>query len=313
MNEDGGAATARRLVRDLCGFRAEADDRVGSRADIIGSMVGIKVRGGALTPSIGLTYFVRRKVPADDLPPRSRVPKRLSFRDGHVLTDVLEWPVMAEQDLSSAEITYDGRLQGTLTCFGKSSNGIFGVSCAHCLTGIDGNPATATPVDMYSKSERRYLRAGSSVFAVFSPGPGMPNNYGYADCGLFDLNEATLRARGAASAAIALVRDEKSLVGRVLVGRSALSVSGFPEPMRKATVIGVNANALDERCDLVLECDPPGTFRGDSGMLWLTEDGRAAAIHARGEVAAPVRGSRLVTAMSARRAANFLGVQFATG
>ncbi|MBK7617587.1 MAG: hypothetical protein IPJ08_25120 [Burkholderiales bacterium] len=78
-------------------------------------------------------------------------------------------------------------------------------------------------------------------------------------------------------------------------------------------VVGVEAVAMGERCDVVLNVDPPGTFRGDSGILWITQDGRAAALHARGEVMAGVHGSRLTSAMSANRVGDSLGVQLLLG
>lgn len=64
---------------------------------------------------------------------------------------------------------------------------------------------------------------------------------------------------------------------------------------------------------MVLQVQAPGTFHGDSGMLWLTQSGQAAAIHARGQAMPGLTGSPITTAMSAARAAGVLGVNVAAG
>ncbi|GCF84020.1 hypothetical protein GSbR_06200 [Geobacter sp. SVR] len=112
---------------------------------------------------------------------------------------------------------------------------------------------------------------------------------------------------------IDLVEDIHVLVGHRLKGISALNAPNANWQVREAQVLGVEAEALGERCDVVLSVLPPGTFRGDSGMLWLTQEGQAAAIHARGEVMPGIQGSSLTTAMSAKRAAMALGVQLSIG
>lgn len=300
-------------VKTLVDLRDTIDDRVGSKADVIGSMVGLKFRAGKLTEQIGITYFVREKLPKAEINPRRRVPKRLRVGDDVVMTDVVEWPRMTEQSLPEGTILFDGRLQGTLSCFAVSRVGFFGVSCAHGLTGIDGNPATPTKVSAYANPPGQFIPIGQSVYLAYSPGIGMPGNFGYLDCGLFDLRDRTLAGRATAGEALQVVGDIHALVGRHLMGVSALNAPGSSGPLREARVVGVEARALDELCDVVLNVEPPGTFRGDSGILWLTEERRAAAIHARGEVMAGVQGSRLTTAMSAKRVTTALDVRLVLG
>jgi hypothetical protein len=309
----GPRATSTRRVKALSALRAEADDRVGSKADILGSMIGLKVRAGVLTGAVGITYFVREKVPKRDLAPKRRVPTRMRVGQTDVVTDVLEWPQMAEQALPEGSIIFDGRLQGTLSCFAVSQAGAFGLSCAHCLVGADGNPSTPTAVATFSKLLGRFVPAGQSVFMNFSPGTGLPGNFGYLDCGLFDLRDPTLVSRASNGQPLPFLDDIHALVGRRLLGVSPLNAPSPTGFVREAQAIGVEANALGELCDVVLQVQPPGTFRGDSGVLWITEDGRAAAIHARGEVMPELQGSRLATGMSARRACTSLGVQLVLG
>ncbi|MBL0039048.1 MAG: hypothetical protein IPP36_11275 [Nitrosomonadales bacterium] len=127
------------------------------------------------------------------------------------------------------------------------------------------------------------------------------------------LRDRLLAARAMAGLELALINDIHTLVGHRLIGVSVLNAPSSSGQLRKAQVVGVEADAMGERCDVVLNVDPPGTFRGDSGMLWLTEDGRAAAIHSRGEVMAGMQGSRLTTAMSALRLTIALGVRLVLG
>lgn len=298
---------ARRIER----LRGQADDLVGSRTDILGSMVGIKIRGGIVQRRATMTFLVREKIPPADLRPKARIGKRLTIDGSVIPTDVVVWPTLVDQNLSSAQITFDGAQQGSLSCFGRSNLGDYGVTCAHCLMGRDGRPATPAGIQMYSDGLRRMLPAGDSVFSVFAPGTGQPGDFGFADCGLFDLDDPHLVGRAQGAAPLPVVDDITGLLGERLVGLSALRPMGAPYPDRTGQVVGVQASALGERCDLVIAVDPPGTYHGDSGMLWLTEGGAAAAIHARGEVSAS--GSRVTAAMSANRVARLLGVNLALG
>lgn len=325
MSERGRPASERRQrravldseVARLFSARAELDDRVGSKADIIGSMVGLKIRAGQVTARLGLTFFVREKVDSEELSPRERIPSRMRHGGAVVPTDVLVWPRMVEQAthlaMPSASIISDGRTQGTLTCFGESQLGRFGVSCAHCLVGVDRNPATPSSVALYDPSTRQFIPVGESMFLPFSPGTGLPGNFGYMDCGLFSLADPGVVARAAAAKPIPVVPDVRALIGQSLFGLSPLKAPGQVDPQRVALVIGAESVALGQRSDLVLQVATPGTFQGDSGMLWITQDGAAAGIHARGQEMAGLDGSPLTTAMSAARASKALGVRLLRG
>lgn len=163
--------------------RLEALERVGERPNLVGSMIGLKYRGGLRRKSVGLTLFVTEKVPEKELSPRHRIPKKIKTTAGTLNTDIVVWRPMVEQGLEQATLMYDGSRQGTLTCFGLRSDNEFGVSCAHCIAGDDRNPATPTIVEMWDAQNRQWLKAGKSLYAVYSPGPGEPGNFGYIDCG----------------------------------------------------------------------------------------------------------------------------------
>jgi hypothetical protein len=231
-------------VKDLLALRRELDDRMGSKVDVIGSMVGLKFQAGKLTKRLGITYFVREKIPKAELSPHQRVPTKPRVGDRRVTTDVLAWPPMIEQALPRGTILFDGRLQGTLSCFGVSDAGAFGVSCAHCLAGVDGNPATPTAIAAYANPPGQFLSVGQSVFSAYSPGPGIQGNFGYLDCGLFDLRDQILLARAMVGQAIHLVDDIHVLVGRNLVGVSALNAPSSNTSMREATVAGSGSRSF---------------------------------------------------------------------
>ena len=300
-------------IKPIIALRKELDDRIGSNADVIGSMVGLKFKCGAPTKRLGITYFVRQKIPKAELRPKQRVPSRLNIGGLTISTDIVAWPQMEEQMSQQGTILFDGRVQGTLSCFGISQAGAYGVSCAHCLTGIDGNPATPTGVAAYVVPPGQFLSVGQSVFLAYSPGVGAHDNFGYLDCGLFDLRGHIFASRAANSQFVEVVEDIHGLVGSRLTGISALNAPNTASHIREAQVVGVEAEALGERSDVVLSVLPPGTFKGDSGMLWVTPAGQAVAIHARGEITAGIQGSHLTTGMSAKRVAKALSVRLSVG
>lgn len=297
-------------ITRLRNARREALQRLEKHPNLVGSMIGLKFQNGVRTKGVGLTLFVSEKIPESELAPRHRIPKTIKTSAGVLKTDVLVWRPMVEQSLQQSSLMYDGSQQGTLTCFGLREDKGFGVSCAHCLAGIDGNPATPTVVEMWDGHNSQWLKAGKSLYAVYSAGPGESGNFGYIDCGLFSLRDDDLIIRAQNARRLRVVTNLYKLVGQQLTGRSSLPSEGVGDSMRFAHVIGVEQEALNGNSDLVLEVEKPGTFKGDSGMLWFAPDGKAAAIHARGE-ALEDQGSRLVTAMSAARAATYLQIDLA--
>ncbi len=300
----------RRLIGRLRSSRSEIFKRICDRPNVIGSMIGVKYRGGVRTNRLGLTVFVSEKIPKNDLDARARIPKTIQVAGNRIYTDVVTWRSMGEQALDRASILYDGYQQGTLTGFGRRGERTYGLSCAHCLAGQDRNPASPTAISMYSLDQGKYLDVGQSLFSVYSAGPGNAGDFGYIDCGLFSLTEDSMIERARRASPLESVRDLRDLIGQPLSATSSLHSPGYDQ-VRHAQVIGIEFEAFHERCDVVLEVQSPGTFRGDSGMLWITPAGKAAAMHARGELMPPGKGSRLTTAMSVARAEQFLQIQLA--
>lgn len=75
--------------------------------------------------------------------------------------------------------------------------------------------------------------------------------------------------------------------------------------VRTGVIVGIEQELQGVRCDYVIKVDLPGTFRGDSGMLWRNSAGMPVAIHAK----APGQGAEITAAMSAERAETWLGVE----
>ncbi|WP_334170079.1 hypothetical protein [Zoogloea sp.] len=313
-NHPSSPAATSHAVRALLAHREQLDDRVGSRCNILGSMIGVKVRDGKTLPGVGITYFVREKIPLNELTPRSRIPKVLQLDDKRIVTDVMVWRETEQHSLKDTRILMDQATQGTLTAFAETSSGLFGLTCGHCLLGADQNPTTRTEICMdATPSPLVWTPIGMSALVLFlNGGPLLLGGKGYVDCGLFSLSEVTLRTRAEASKLVQMA-EWTSLPGQILYGVSTVDAVSGDNHQRQAKVLGVQGYALDEFCDVVLDAAAPGMRRGDSGMLWFTSQMRAAAIHCRGEYVDQSNGSVRITAMSAQRAAAALGFKYRIG
>lgn len=303
-----------RAVRAVLAYRDELDERVGSRCDILGSMVGVKVRDGKALPSLGITFFVREKIDEKEIAPKQRIPKVLKVGDRRITTDVMVWQDTERHALKDTRILMDDRSQGTMTAFAHAKAGLFGLSCGHCLLGPDLNPSTPVVISMDSTpSPDIWTKVGASAMVLFiHGGQFLLGGKGYVDCGLFTLGEATLRSRALHSKLIGIA-PWTALPGQVLYGVSTVKATPQDDYQRRAKVLGIQAYALDDFCDVVLDADTPGMRGGDSGMLWFTAQMQAAAIHCHGEKVMPGQGSVRITAMSAERAAVALDIQFRIG
>ncbi|MBB3181979.1 hypothetical protein [Variovorax sp. Sphag1AA] len=297
---------SRRVTLQLQQHRAQADERIAGRCDIVGSMIGVKVTKGEVLPRPCITYLVREKVPWNELAPHERIPPRFQVSGTSILTDVLVWPFMRRQNLSQGTFIRDGFTQGTLTAFAESQFGLWGLSCAHCMLGPDRNANTSAEIQMFDRGAGTFEFAGTTTQTLhLTGGAKIGGSRGYIDCGLFSLSDQSLRSRGQAAKPMATV-DLASLRHQRLVGVSVMGSD--PNRTRFASVIGVDQYGITDYSDVVLMVDPPGTVHGDSGMLWLTSDGRAAAIHCEGESKDDGSGSLKTTAMSAQRAAEVLQI-----
>lgn len=136
-----------------------------------------------------------------------------------------------------------------------------------------------------------------SAMALAGGGAGVPGAFGFSDAALFTLTDAELYQRALNATPIPLTAPK---FGETVYGSAT---SGA----KTGKVIGIEKRIGVHLADIVVRVDYPGTFRGDSGMLWRNASGHALAIHAQGN-GAPGVGSRLTAAMSASRAASGLSV-----
>lgn len=311
----GKAPTTRQLVKKLRAGRGIIDDKVCSKIDVLGSMIGAKLRNGVPTGEIGITYFVREKIPARELSKAERIPPSVRANDLVWPTDVLVLPEMVNQ-AAAPVITHDGASQGSLSCFATANGRLYGLTCGHCLVGRDLDPTTPTDVRIWLTPAAGLVDCGRSVISLFAASSGLDGR-GFVDCGVFSIENPALLARAKRATPLRTVTDLDSLLRTKVFGNSTLTVPSDPHgkaaSARTALVIGVDQRALDHHSDLVLQVDAPGTFLGDSGMLWLSKDGRAIGIHTRGELKPQTVGSIMTTAMSAARAADKLGVKLLSG
>ncbi|EJE48786.1 hypothetical protein PMI14_06787 [Acidovorax sp. CF316] len=271
-------------------------------------MIGMKIRADEPVARPCLTYFVKEKIPLEELPPRARIPSRLVLSGTSIPTDVIVWPKMEMHDLSRGKFIRDGFTQGVLTAFAESRYGRWGLSCGHCMLGPDQKPYTHADIEMHDHASGNFVSAGPTAQTYFSPGGSLISGArGYIDCGLFALVDEKLRARAETALPLDTV-DLASTAYQRLTGESVMAIGEVIGGKRSGLVIGIDQFGIDDYSDIVLKVDLPGLIVGDSGMLWLTSDGRAAAIHCRGEIVKRGNGSILVTAMSAQRASEVLGV-----
>jgi hypothetical protein len=298
------AATVARSVRSLRRVRRDADAIVRAYPGVIGSMIGLKVQDAVIRNRLGLTVFVRRKIPDGDLARSQRIPRTIRIARTEVVVDVLAIGPLYRQSgafpVDASLLVHDGVETGTMSCLCRSRFGIFGLTCAHVVEGPDHDPATPARIEIWSPVEARYEPVGQSSISVTGPGTGSPGEYGFADAAIFTVEHPELveRARTATPIAASIPPVGTLLFGRDVVGGR-----------RTGRILGVDQQIDGIFVDLAIIVDPPGTFPGDSGMLWRNQAGQPVAIHAYGERAGPGQGSRLTAAMFAVRAEQRLAVQ----
>ena len=303
-------AASSRALRQLRNVRAKAEKRFYKKPNVLGSMLGLRIAQGQVLNELVLTVFVRKKIPTEAIPQSERIPRRVTINQTVVSTDVIEINGFVFQagspfPTAGALTTSDATEFGTMTAFARSKFDLFGLTCAHAIEGPDNNPYTQTRVGVWSPSLKRAIPVGDSAFALAGGGAGVPGAYGFMDAALFTLVDRDLRNRA-----------NKGAVIPVAAPRMGAAVRGDATSGPKTgTIIGIEKRVGPHLADIVVRVDPPGTFKGDSGMLWRSSSGggHAIGIHALGDGVFPGRGSNLSAAMSAARAAEGLSVDLVEG
>lgn len=290
-------------IREIMALREKVEERVLNLPNVIGSMIGAKVKSGEVTPKIGLTIFVAEKVSLGQLGPKERVPRQISINGRSVQTDVLEIrPLRPQSSLFPGVLVIsDGSDYGTVSSLCRSPNGFFGLTCAHVIGGKDQNPATPDPVEIWSPVTQGYITVGNSLFAYVGPGGGSEDDFGFADAALFTLDHPELVDR---AQSVSVIQAASPNIGEIVQGL------GGAHGTRTGVVLGIHQKMGDMLIDVCIQVRNPGTFMGDSGMLWKNSEGQPIAIHAYGEQSSPQKGSSFSAAMLAARAASRLNVEF---
>jgi hypothetical protein len=269
--------------------------------NVLGTGFGVKRCDGEIIDPHAFVVFVSRKVGAKRLLRSTRLPKSVVCGGRRVVTDVVQIENIRREFGDAPYGIADDATRGTLSAFARNEDGsLYGVSCAHCLAGADGNPHTTTAIDVWDSVKEEYVLAGQSVFAVAAPGYGLPGNFGFSDAGLFTLEHPQLTERARTAVPLSIL-DRPSRATTVVAHAYGADFTGELDALD--VIIG------DFRADALIYTVGAGTFPGNSGMMWRSKSGQAVAIHAYGANFGKTRGSRYSLAMSARRAAYQLQTQ----
>lgn len=270
--------------------------------NVIGTGLGVKRRGGEVFDQHALVVFVSSKVAPEQLERRGLLPKFVMHQRQRIAIDVV--PInRVRREFGNAPYTIsDEATRGTLSAFARGDDGfLYGVSCAHCLAGPDGNPHTASPIGVWDPLSETYMGAGQNVFAVEAPGYGLPGDFGFSDAGLIILEHPQLAQRARTAPALRIL--EHPVRGTAVFAQAyATQFSG--------AIDALDVVISDLRVDVLIRVSGSGTFPGHSGMLWRTQSGQAVGLHAYGAGINDITGgSGYSLAMLARRAAYQLQVQ----
>jgi hypothetical protein len=263
-------------------------------------MIGPRISGDKVDPTeICLTILVDRKVPPDALRMGHKLPRRLRYDGVKVPVDVVEigrmepqasklFPIPGPLALELAEHS-----RGTIGALCNVGGKCFALTCGHVIP----NGAFGAPTACFSTETKSWIPIGVSSVRITKAGSGMLGD-GYVDVGLIDITHTELIARASHAS---FIQSVDAYIGQRLVANDAVMGKRYGE------VTGLHMQINDPTmgslvCDIVVAVQPPGTYRGDSGMLWKDEAGSAVAIHGFGEPPGPSSGSARTAAMLARRA-----------
>lgn len=290
-------------IPEIKELRERAEERLLKLPNVIGSMIGAKIKSGNLKKKIGLTLFVAEKISPEKLGPKEQIPRQITIEGRTLQTDVLEIRSLRPQSsiFPRVLVVSDGHESGTVSSLCSSPHGFFGLTCAHVISATERNPATPDPVEIWSPLKRDYVRIGNSLYAFMSSGAGTEDDFGFADAALFTLDYPELVARAKGAAVIPAAEPE---IGETVQG------DGGTHGTLTGTVLGIQKKVENMLIDVCVQVDAPGTFKGDSGMLWKNKGGKPVAIHAYGERGLPLDGSKFSGSMLASRAAKLLNFEF---
>jgi len=273
--------------------------RLTNKRNVVGTMLGVKLTGGAPVHSRSIIVAVRQKRPLSKLKSDDRIPKYVAIRGMRIPVDVIALGALIPQQFTRPLACSDTKSRATVSAIAQTAAGPVGVTCAHALKGLDENIFTSDPVGLYSSQLDSYLPVGRSGLVVYSSGLGISGDYGFSDAGIFTLDESV-----ASDLSIGLKPLPIWSAPTTSATVQAKSVHG----LLNGQIHAVQAELFDAYCDFVVRMNGVGTFGGDSGLLWRTPGGKGVGIHAWGSQEDLERGSAYSVCMFASRVSRLLGV-----
>ncbi len=169
-----------------------------------------------------------------------------------------------------------GTQNGTLSCFARTSANIYcGVSCAHVLAGSDGlfNPKSNPDIVRIWDEKMQTLVECGQTLAIHRSSPPV------VDCGIFQYAASFVQQLAPKLRFLPLNTDIFHYP-KNLVGKDLKAFSGPRNLWLHGTVVQVSQPNWDF---VIRSSDGLGFMSGDSGMMWLDENGQAVAMHVAGD------------------------------
>lgn len=278
---------------------------------------GIKKTQDKFTGESCYKVFVNKKLQEKKLEKRERVPKIVQRGGRKFYTDVVE--IGALKLHWGASSTYgfaldaDSKL-GTLTGFGISNGDIYGISCAHVIWGSDRLIEPPDKIKMWHSQREEWIHIGAARSIIYERGKGYLPHFGFLDAGLFNIELNTLKKYAFSKTEqpyydFSNVENIPALLqGKKIFGKGAISgetegiISGVF--MQDILGTGIKADLLIESFDGASLTQP-----GDSGMLWVDEEGKALGVHIMGENRGPNVPSRISLATFVHRIIDHFGIK----
>lgn len=290
--------------------RKAADNRLHSLPNVVGTCFGFKTTGGARSQQLCLTVFVKRKVTAGRLKAHHHVPQSVRRHGVDLPTDVVQLSRIRNQGGFAIHVEGAGiGERGTLGAWGLNANGVFGVTCAHCL------PSKGAIVTAEFPTPGEYLAFGPADELANKRGSGLYPSYGDLDAGLIRVTTTGVRDYVFSKPAQPVYRPPETTAPDQLEELLRfVRVSGWGAGsgrILEGVVTGVLVDLPPWRFDLMME-DPDGTglsVPGDSGLLWTTPTGQAFALHQAGEYEPQNVPSRRAFASFAFRMVDAFGLE----
>jgi hypothetical protein len=278
--------------------------------NVVGTGFGIKERGNEKTNELCLIIFVRRKRAKHKLSKRDIIPSKVIRHGRELRTDVIEIRGLEKQGRFGIQ---DGTHAGTLGCFGRNAQGLFGVSCAHCIGGPDNDTSTPNDIVVEYPQAEDFLLLGKSGRAADIPGTGIFPRYGVLDSGLVSVSDTTVARYAAGRPELSIVSFSPTMSQDQIKNAllySPLSGYGAKSGIHSAIIAGVFVEVFGQFFDLMITgpSNEPLTERGDSGLVWLNPFGRAVGFHMQGDITPDGGPSTRAFAVFAFRVAEEFGL-----